>query len=222
MPVESVRPDTVLALQADPAGRVVIKGEATTLRIGAGSIVNAMIWVMPEARNTTIEIGESCVINGMIRIVRGDGGLIQIGDRTTFNDVGLSQHEAGRMIFGRNNMLSAEIRMDVSDMHPIYDRYSGERLNPAKDIHLEDDVWVGVGARLLKGAYIGRGSIIGAGSTVTGKIPPHVLAVGSPARVIREDIAWRREFDQPFEPEPRPEPRLEVEAPRRRWLARLG
>jgi acetyltransferase-like isoleucine patch superfamily enzyme len=215
MPVESALADTVLSIRSEPIGRVVIQGEAATLRIGANSIVNASIWIMPEARGTVIEIGDNCVINGMIRIIRGDGGLIRIGDHTTFNDVGLSQHEAGRMIFGRNNMLSAEIRMDVSDMHPIYDRFTGERLNPAKDIRLEDDVWVGVGARLLKGAHIGRGSIIGAGSTVTGKIPPYVLAVGAPARVIRENVAWRREFSQAFQPDPLPLAEATTEQPRR-------
>ena len=60
-------------------------------------------------------------------------------------------------------------------------------------ITIEDDVWVGANVTFLDGAYVGRGSIIGAGSLVRGKIPPYSIAVGTPARVIRsrqpQDVA---------------------------------
>jgi maltose O-acetyltransferase len=46
--------------------------------------------------------------------------------------------------------------------------------------------WVGAGAMILPGAVIGPGCVIGAGSLVRGEIPPDSLAVGSPARVIRQ------------------------------------
>jgi len=52
-------------------------------------------------------------------------------------------------------------------------------------ITIEDDVWVGANVTFLDGAYVERGSIIGAGSLVRGKIPAYSVAVGSPARVIR-------------------------------------
>jgi acetyltransferase-like isoleucine patch superfamily enzyme len=52
-------------------------------------------------------------------------------------------------------------------------------------ITIEDDVWVGANVTFLDGACVGRGSIIGAGSLVRGKIPPYSVAVGTPARVIR-------------------------------------
>lgn len=45
---------------------------------------------------------------------------------------------------------------------------------------------VGANATLLPGVRIGAGSLVGAGSVVTGDIPPGVVAAGVPARVIRE------------------------------------
>lgn len=53
---------------------------------------------------------------------------------------------------------------------------------------VEDDVLVGMGAVVLDGAVVGAGSLVGAGALVTmgTVIPPRSLAVGQPARVVRE------------------------------------
>lgn len=53
-------------------------------------------------------------------------------------------------------------------------------------ITIGDDVWIGAGAIILPGVTIGSGSTIGAGSIVTHDIPPNVLALGAPCRVIRD------------------------------------
>ena len=55
----------------------------------------------------------------------------------------------------------------------------------AQGIAVEDGCWIGAGAIILDGVTVGRGSCVGAGSVVTKSIPPHSLAVGVPARVIR-------------------------------------
>jgi|SRR5688572_3880655 maltose O-acetyltransferase len=46
--------------------------------------------------------------------------------------------------------------------------------------------WIGAGVTLLPGAIVGAGTVIGAGSLVVGEIPASVLAVGRPAKVVRE------------------------------------
>ncbi len=51
---------------------------------------------------------------------------------------------------------------------------------------IEDDVWIGEFVAVLPGVTIGKGSIIGTHSTVTKSIPPYSIAVGSPARVIKQ------------------------------------
>src|SRR5690606_22808247 len=52
-------------------------------------------------------------------------------------------------------------------------------------INIEHDVWIGVNCAILSGSHISTGAIIGAGSTVSGYIPPYSIAVGSPAKVIK-------------------------------------
>jgi len=61
----------------------------------------------------------------------------------------------------------------------------------SKGIVIEDNVWIGAGAMIFDGVSIGRGTIIGAGAIVNRDIPPYSIAVGSPAKVIRD----RRDVD---------------------------
>ena len=58
---------------------------------------------------------------------------------------------------------------------------------PGNDVPvvIEDDVWIGARAIILKGVTIGRGSVIAAGSIVTKSIPPYSIVAGVPARVIK-------------------------------------
>lgn len=55
-----------------------------------------------------------------------------------------------------------------------------------KPVRIEDDVWIGMGVKLLPGITIGKGTIIGAGSVVTRSIPAYSIALGAPCRVVRE------------------------------------
>ena len=43
---------------------------------------------------------------------------------------------------------------------------------------------------ILKGVTIGEGSIVAAGSLVTRDVPPHSLAMGVPAKVVKTDVYW--------------------------------
>ena len=57
--------------------------------------------------------------------------------------------------------------------------------DPSKEIIVESGSWIGANAIILPGVVIGRNSVIGAGSIVTKSIPSGVVAVGSPARIIK-------------------------------------
>jgi acetyltransferase-like isoleucine patch superfamily enzyme len=54
-----------------------------------------------------------------------------------------------------------------------------------EEVVIGNDVWVGAGAKILKGSHIGDGAVIGTNAVVTGDIPPNAIAVGIPARVIK-------------------------------------
>ena len=74
-------------------------------------------------------------------------------------------------------------------------------LGSCGNVIVGDNVFIGMNSILLKGAFIGENTIIGAGSVVTGPIPPGCVAAGNPARVIctLEDYLQKRRAAQEAE-----------------------
>jgi acetyltransferase-like isoleucine patch superfamily enzyme len=200
MPLEYLDASSRTELESPVEGRILIHGERNLVRIGHNVTFKGVLWL--QGHGAHIEIGDGCVIDGVIRTVRGEGGEIRIGAGTSINAAALTMHEPGRIVIGRDCMFSTDIHMDVSDMHPIFDRRTGRRINPARDILIGEHVWLGARVLVLKGAQIGDGAIIGAGSMVSGRIPPNTLAIGTPAKVVRRAVEWRRDFGEMITPAP--------------------
>ncbi|MGN6108383.1 MAG: sugar O-acetyltransferase [Kofleriaceae bacterium] len=72
--------------------------------------------------------------------------------------------------------------------HPIDPELRRSGLEFALPIRIEDNVWLGGGAIVCPGVTIGKNSVIGAGSVVVRDIPPDVIAVGNPCRVVRSAL----------------------------------
>lgn len=53
------------------------------------------------------------------------------------------------------------------------------------EVHIEDDVFIGLNVIICNSVTIGKGAIIGAGSVVTKDIPPYQVWAGNPARFIK-------------------------------------
>jgi acetyltransferase-like isoleucine patch superfamily enzyme len=60
-----------------------------------------------------------------------------------------------------------------------------KRLGDDQPVVIEDDVWIGFRAIILKGVTVGRGSIVAAGAVVISDVPRYSIVGGVPARVIR-------------------------------------
>ncbi len=55
----------------------------------------------------------------------------------------------------------------------------------AKEIVIEDDVWIGFNSIILKGIRIGKGAVIGAGSVITKDVPEYAVVAGSPPEILK-------------------------------------
>jgi FkbM family methyltransferase len=189
-----VAPSDVLERQQ---GTIILDGDDNTVVLGEGAVLLGARIRLGSACSFTC--GSGCRL-ASIEVHAALRGHVRIGDGTGFTwHTRLLLHEPGEIVLGPGCLIAGDTVLSVSDMHSVVDVQTGRRLNPARNIHVGDRVWLGESVRVLKGATIGAGSIIGAESVVTKAIPPESMAVGSPARVIRQGVTWRHEL-LPIEP----------------------
>jgi acetyltransferase-like isoleucine patch superfamily enzyme len=94
---------------------------------------------------------------------------IKIGDKIMFGP------NVTIMGGDHNTSMVGEYMYDVNDKLPENDL----------PVIIENDVWVGAGAIILKGVTIGQGSIVAAGAVVNSNVPKYAIAGGTPAKVLR-------------------------------------
>lgn len=122
------------------------------------------------------------------RIFVGDNALLVIGESTAIT--GACKIITGNEIhIGSNCMISWDVQVLDTDYHNIY--VDGELSNPSKGIMIEDNVWIGSRATILKGVRIGKGSVIASNSVITKDVEPYTLVAGNPAIVKKKNIDWR-------------------------------
>lgn len=137
------------------------------------------------------------------------GGICGLGEKAVFN-VGkeFSINEKYRIVIcgntsifiGDDCMFSYDIGLRSNDGHSIFDVATRENINCSYNISrnrkivIGNHVWVGERAEILYNTQIGDGSIIGAMSLVKSEIPNNCIAAGIPARIIRKNISWSRQY----------------------------
>jgi acetyltransferase-like isoleucine patch superfamily enzyme len=144
-----------------------------------------------------ITIGAHSHINGQL-FVFWNGGNINIGEWSHIGDGSRIWSQASISI-GNHVLISYLVDIHDTNGHPIdweerrldeQELMAGKYRIPTKTVSkpiiIEDDVWIGFKATVLKGVHIGRGAIITAGSVVAEDVPAWTVLAGNPARVIRE------------------------------------
>jgi acetyltransferase-like isoleucine patch superfamily enzyme len=168
-------------------------GQGNVVEIGHDAILH-------ETKITVIGTGHRVMIANHTRfraggtiVVEDHGSEVVVQQFTTMTSPTIVCSEGGRILIGEDCMIAMQTCIRNSDGHSIIDTGSGQRINCAADVVIGNHVWLGIGSLIFKGANLGDGAIVGAKAVVTKTIPSGCLAVGSPARVVRENIAWTRE-----------------------------
>lgn len=128
-------------------------------------------------------LGNDSTIEDFTTINNGVGDVL-IGDRVR---IGMSNVLIGPVTIGNDVMLAQNIVLSGLN-HGYEDIKIVPHKQPVtkKKITLEDEVWIGANSVVVAGVTIGKHSVIAAGSVVTKNIPPYSVAVGNPARVIKQ------------------------------------
>ena len=180
-----------------------IEGTGNTLAIGSGTQLRRLK-VFIRGNHNRIEIGPECLVKAGSLWLEGDGNTIRLGADTTIEEAHLAATEGTTLELGRDCMLAFGVELRSSDSHAIYDQVTGIRLNPPADIKLGDHVWIAAHATVLKGVTVGEGAVIGTRSVVTHNVPPHSVACGVPAKVVRSGVRWTRGHTEELHHPPSP------------------
>ncbi|ROT32207.1 sugar O-acetyltransferase [Micromonospora sp. HM5-17] len=111
------------------------------------------------------------------------GSQIRIGDRAYLN-VNTVLLDVATIEIGADVQIGPNVQL-LTPHHPVEPEPRREKWEAARPIVIGDNVWLGGGVIVLGGVTIGADTVVGAGSVVTRDLPPGVVAVGNPARVLR-------------------------------------
>lgn len=160
-----------------------------------------------KARRYLTACGPGVVIKRSVEFRLTTGAVLEVGAGSTLQDDAFFQltmphpkvYIGRNSVIGRRNIITAKNLIRIGDNvligsdvqiidheHGIArDRLIREQAALIGSVEIGDDVWIGVGARILMNTRIGTGAVIGANAVVTGDIPDYGIAVGVPARVIK-------------------------------------
>lgn len=129
----------------------------------------------------------------------GVNGTCRVGDFTLLNGALIMAEE--RVEIGSHVLISWNVGIADSDFHPIDPAqrlqdtyalapfYKDRPARPAirtAPVVIQDNVWIGMGAVILKGVTIGENSVVAAGAIVTKDVPPNVVVAGNPAVIVKQ------------------------------------
>lgn len=141
--------------------------------------------------NNQLLIGErNVIINGSF-IMEDSNNSIILGDRNRI--MGATEFaalEGTKISIGNECLFSSNIYFRTSDSHPIFEKTTLKRINPAKSITVGDSNWFGARTTILKGVSVADNCVIGVGSILTKNVSNNCIVAGVPAVVVKENICW--------------------------------
>jgi acetyltransferase-like isoleucine patch superfamily enzyme len=140
------------------------------------------VFVLADSMNFEgrVLLAEYCYFNA-------DGGSIVVGNNVAFNrGVHINAACGGKIQIGNNSLIGPGVVMRTANhQFSRVDINIQDQGHIVADIIIGSDCWIGANAIVLGGVRIGNGSVVGAGSVVSRDIPPMSVAVGIPAKVIK-------------------------------------
>jgi acetyltransferase-like isoleucine patch superfamily enzyme len=132
------------------------------------------------------------------------GRWVHIGDGNAIRCHEGSLRIGDKAVFGRENTVNCYLDVEIGAATLVadwvyicdFDHITADVHRPIKDqgivkspVRIGPDCWLGTKVTVLRGTRIGRGCVLGAHSVVRGDVPDYSIAVGSPAKVVRNRLA---------------------------------
>ena len=171
--------------------RIQITGTGNTVVIEKGALLqNSLVKI--QGNNNVVILHPWALVSGAELWVENDGCRMEIGANTF---VGHHSHlactENGRqLLIGQDGMISSYVQIRTGDSHSIFDA-DKKRINQARDVIIGNHVWIGEGAKVLKGVILQNNIVVATGAIVTKPFHDEgLLLAGVPAKAIKVNISW--------------------------------
>lgn len=165
------------------------------IKIGLGSRF-AGVPILRRSPGSSISIGSNCQFrssptSNLIGVNRKcviatlfENAKVTIGDASGLSGTVVSA--ASSISIGARVLVGSNTTITDTDWHSLgpASRANGDR-GRTSPVIIEDDVFIGTGVIILKGSKIGRCAVVGAGSVVSGTIPPFSVVTGNPGRIVK-------------------------------------
>ncbi len=171
-----------------------LKRRMANLSTSASSDIN-LFRIKGRLNKSRFTIGNTSMCSAFIVYDR-DGASVEVGDRTFIGKSSLIAAE--RISIGDDVLISWDVTIVDHESHSVaWDLRANDVLNwknGKKDwthvrispVTIGPKVWIGFGAKILRGVSIGEGSVVAAGAVVTRSVPEWTVVAGVPAKVIKE------------------------------------
>ena len=138
----------------------------------------------------TITIGDNVLIGNRNTWILGRGSLHR-AELVIGNDVHINYKTlidvARKVEIGDRVLVAGEVKIFDNNVHSTDYRHRNRlREDDIRPVVVEEDVWIGINAIIMKGVTIGRGSVVAAGTVVTKDVPPFTIVAGNPAKVVKK------------------------------------
>ncbi len=127
-------------------------------------------------------VGDDCELRSPVYVDFGTN--IHLGDRV-FANFGLTALDVATITIGDDVQIGPHVQL-LTPTHPVDADLRRAKWEAAEPISIGANVWLGGGVIVCPGVTIGENTVVGAGSVVVKDLPANVVAVGNPARVVRE------------------------------------
>ena len=173
--------------------KIVMSGTDNLIEYNGSRLRECKITV--KGNHNVVEFGDNCDLKGLSIFIVGDCNKITLGKGVTVNasknkPTVMNAINGTNVLVGDYALFSNNIEIHTSDYHSIFDE-TGKRINLNADIIIGRHVWIGLGAKILKGSIICEDSVVGAGCVIANRFDePNVIIAGVPGKIIKKNINW--------------------------------
>ncbi|MFL9831773.1 DapH/DapD/GlmU-related protein [Flavobacterium sp. ST-87] len=153
------------------------------MRIGKGTVIPKLYTTWPHQ----VAIGNNCILEHHIYFkydgIWKEGFSIEIAD-DVFIGSGCEFNCTSKIVIGKDTLIASGSRFIDHNHGTSVEHIMRNQQSSQQAIEIQEDVWIGCNAVVLKGVIIGKGAIVAAGSVVTKSVPSYEIWAGVPAKKI--------------------------------------